>query len=69
MKFDFFYIENFIQGNYGKVYQARYENNYVALKVVFDNRNCLVEEIKILAKLRHRNIVEILGFTKNIGLF
>lgn len=52
------------QGNYGKVYQALCDDKYVALKVVSDNKiSSLSEEIKILTKLRHRNIVEIRGFS------
>nr|XP_027196549.1 tyrosine-protein kinase hopscotch-like [Dermatophagoides pteronyssinus] len=52
------------EGNYGKVYQATCDDKYVALKVVSDNKiSSLSEEIKILTKLRHRNIVEIRGFS------
>ncbi|KAH7642997.1 tyrosine-protein kinase-like protein 3 [Dermatophagoides farinae] len=52
------------EGNYGKVYQARCDDKYVALKVVSDNKiSSLSEEIKILTKLRHRNIVEIRGYS------
>lgn len=50
-------------GTFGKVYRARYRGATVAVKL-FNNKELmrrLVQEIYVLARLRHPNIVEFIG--------
>ena len=58
-----------LKGNFGQVYKANFQKHFdvadevVAVKILPENETkSLDHEIKIMTKLKHKNIVQIIGY-------
>jgi len=66
------YTRKLSKGAFGEVWLGQYQGQYVAIKQILEERKtdkkeieCFVAEIKLMAHLKHPNIVEFLGFSWN----